>query len=777
MKAFTIMLGLGAATVAMTMATAASAQTAAPVAAQAADAPAAEDAPSNEILVTARKRNESLADIPLAVSALTADGLSERGVTNTTQLNDFVPGFRVLPAPGSNTARTFSSFVMRGMNPNTLHPDRQNVGVFIDGISIGGAGMVPGLNNVERVEVVKGPQSAYFGRATFGGAVNYVTKAPSLTDYSGGVDVTVSSRGSTDQRLYVEAPIIADRLSVRVDGQREVFKSGYKNYGYGGDLGDQKSKSYSVTVLAKPIDALSIRGFFTEWENNDGPNATEYLTPAYRNCNPAGAAAITYFCGGYGGQSASTIAQNTTVSASVLATLKSRDEVLGDDFPAELGLKRLAHFGYINGDLDLPHGFTLSGYYAFHRSRYQSVIDAGQRYDDQSRYSVSLTSWDIDNDIAEMRLASDVNRPLKVMVGVNYFRQNTFADSIVYRNNVFTTSLAPQGQNTKTYGVFGSVSYDITDRLSVSAEARQQQDKIETYVINGISLSGKTNSFSPRAIIDYKLTRDLTTYVSYSQGTRPSQFNTSVYSLSAADQAAVLGQSSVPKLVPEEKIKMTEIGLRGDLFDRRVTILADAYYGWWRDRQAQSTITYNRASDNALTSVIAILPNGKVDVYGAEVELTVRPTDRLTLDGSFAYNETEIKYSVCPECVGINGIRNNVDNRLPGYAAVTGSAGATYTVPISNDWEGFGRVDYVYTGRMYETEANAAYLKPGHRVNARIGAHNDLYRVELFAINLFDSKTPLGISRATDTYNGASTLAFAPAPRRTVGVRLALEFK
>jgi Outer membrane receptor proteins, mostly Fe transport len=735
---------------------------------------------SDAIVVTARKRAETIVDVPLAVSALGDEALSARGIVDPKSLNAYIPGFRQSTQSGATSARSFNTFIIRGLNGNTLHPDRQNVGVFIDGVSTGGAGGIPGFANVERVEVVKGPQSAYFGRATFGGAVNYVTKTPSLVDWSAGVDVSLTSRGSVDQRAYVAGPVVPDILSVRLDGQRTLFESGYKNFGYGGDLGDTKEHSFAATVIFQPVEDLRVRGYYTGWDNDDSGNATQYLTANYQNCN-AGAAptnVFNYFCGGFSDLPLSTIAQNETASAAELASLKAADKVLGSDFPAEFGLKRKAHFGYVSADYDLPLDMTLSGYYGFHRSRFQILQDSGQRFETLGRTSRSLTSWDISNDVAEVRLASDPSKRFKFLVGFNYFHQDTAVNSFVSKNGVLTTALAPQGQKTDTYGVFGSASYDITDRLTASVEARRQIDKIRSTVFgaNGLDMRGKTKSFTPRAILNYEVTPRLNTYASYAIGNRPAQFNTSLFSLDPASQAAVRAVADVPLIVPEEKIRMAELGLRGNFFENRLTLLSALYYGWWRDRQAQATIFYNRPSDGAPTSVILLVPEGKVDVYGIEAEVIFRATPELTLEGNIAFNETDIKYSVCTECRVINGVSNNVGNRLHGYAAVTGSAAATYRRELTDDLEGFVRAEYIHTGKQYATEANIAYVKPNNVVNLRAGIDTGDYKIELFTQNLFDSKVPLGAARTTDTYTLQNNLAFTPPQRRVVGVRLAADF-
>ncbi|HLU92119.1 MAG TPA: TonB-dependent receptor plug domain-containing protein, partial [Pedomonas sp.] len=149
------------------------------VSAQEAPAPEAASSGGNfsvgEIIVTARKRGESLVDVPVAITAMTGDALASRGVQGLNELNSFVPGLRYQNSAANRNDRSFTTITMRGMYPGDS-PNRQAVTIFVDGVAIPG-GSTSGLTDIERVEVVKGPQSANFGRATFGGAINFITRA------------------------------------------------------------------------------------------------------------------------------------------------------------------------------------------------------------------------------------------------------------------------------------------------------------------------------------------------------------------------------------------------------------------------------------------------------------------------------------------------------------------------------------------------------------------------------------------------------------------------
>ncbi|SDC82665.1 iron complex outermembrane recepter protein [Sphingomonas sp. YR710] len=737
------------------------------------------DADGGEIVVSARKRAESIVDVPTAVTALTSADLSTRGIVDFAGLNQFVPGFRWNPSGSSNTARTFNTFVIRGTYSGSDHPDRQNVSLFIDGIPIGGAGSLPGLTDVRQVEVVKGPQSAYFGRSTFGGAVNFITTAPG-NDYKVSGSVDLATYANREIGISLEGPIVPDLLAIRVSGRHYHAGSQYDNFGYGGELGERQTNSVSGTVSFTPAPNFSMRGYFTYWRDKDAPFATSLLTSADYNCNAGAgvAGALNYVCGSIGRAPANRISQNTAVGSAITDQLASRNQTLGSDFIDDFGFRRRAHFGYISAQYEMGNKWTVSLNGSTGDNRYAVLADNANRYLTNNTYSVTLTPWHIENKSAELRLATDVSKPLKVVVGSNYFQQISHTGSNTARTGgAIVTGLPFQKGSANTYGLFGSISYDITDALSLSAEGRYQKDKIRSQVLStgGIDISGTTNSFTPRLIAQYKLARNANIYASYSEGTRPAQFNSNVFSLSAAAKAELATQADIPLVVPEEKLKMGEFGFKGEFFDRKVRLLSALYYGQWRNKQIQQTLQYH-PTPTTLTSLLVFLPNGRVNIYGIELEGHYTPIAALSFDGTFAYAETDIRSTYCADCRSITGNPTPVGTRLPRYPAFTGSASIDFHPELNSRLTGIARLDWVYTGKQYDTEANIAYVPSSQIVNLRIGARTDTVSLEFYVKNLFNDDTPLNIGRSADTFNSSNTILLAPAQKRIIGVHSSINF-
>jgi len=784
------LLSAGSAMLALAMPAAAAA--AAPAAAP--EASAESDA-APVITVTARKRGENLINVPVAITALSGDQLTERGVKGFNELNDYVPGLRYENSAANRNDRSFHTITMRGMYPGDS-PNRQAATVFVDGIAIPNAS-IPGLSDIERVEVVKGPQSAYFGRATFAGAVSFVTRAPSLTSFRAHAEASYASYGETDDSVSVEGPLIRDKLAVRVSGRYYHTDGQYDNFGYSGKLGERDTKSFAASFIAKPVEDLKIRGYFTMWQDKDGPSAQAVLTEQDYNCNAGGTGVrviggLSYICGGIGSAPTYRMSQNNTTNIPALMT---GGAVLPDDFIGSLGFRRKEYQANVSADYDF-NGFVASALYGQNRNRWAALTDTYNRAPDGTGYYSSVyLPYDIHNKSAEVRLASPTGSRLKAMIGGNYYDEDISFQVKALRPTAGVATITnlslPTHYKARTYGIFGSLSYDITDALTISGEGRYQWDKIHHIVTPvgattpSVDLQQTFKSFSPRVIVSYKVAPSASVYASWARGTRPGTFNSNFVSFTAFQQAQINANApggSVPLAVPEEKLNSYEVGVKGDFFDRKLLLLLDGYYGLWRHRQINQNIPYF-ATPTATTTSTATLtfPNGSTDLWGIELEATYRVTHALSFDGTFNWAHTKVLYTQCSECVNVNNVVNPVGNEMERYPQFSGTIGVNYNTAISGKWRFNGRADMVYTGKQYATEANVAYLKAGERVNATIGVDNGAYKIELFVRNLNDSKVPSNILRNANPNSlatqGSNLIVLAAPDRRTFGIRGSLTFK
>jgi len=210
-----------------------------------------------EVVVTARKREESVQDTPIAISAFTGEGLELRGVDDLSGLNNFAPNLVLRQSP-NNSGVTNAAVYIRGIGQNDFTPvSDPGVGIYVDGVYLGrSVGAVLDLVDVERVEVLRGPQGTLFGRNTIGGAVSLTSKTPA-EEFGGKIDVKVGTDDRRDIKASFDLPI-SDTLLTRIS-LASFQQDGYvTRVGDGKDLGDDNTKAARFTALWLASDDLKI---------------------------------------------------------------------------------------------------------------------------------------------------------------------------------------------------------------------------------------------------------------------------------------------------------------------------------------------------------------------------------------------------------------------------------------------------------------------------------------------------------------------------------------
>ncbi|MDX2144979.1 MAG: TonB-dependent receptor [Rhodospirillaceae bacterium] len=558
-----------------------------------------------EIVVTARRVEENLMTVPLAITAFTSRDIES---ANIKQLSDVVlmtPSFNYTPQAGNSgrNERGSSSLVFRG-----LFLTNQAVGLigggslFIDGTPVVGA-QPPSIADVERIEVLKGPQSVYFGRSTFLGAINYVTKDPS-NEFRGKVNAEISSFGSHDASLTFEGPLVMDRVAARVTGRHFRKGGAFVNAANTGGqkFQEQNTGSISSSVVFTPSDNFKAKAYVNWFEDNDGPPAqgalksTEFTsrvnpdgscTP-FSATNPRGSAApgITansrasfgYWCGKL---PKVTGALNNLISGDYDFSLPATRNALFNPNPNFLifdpsfktsgGLKRHAFQANLRLDYETAAGYAISSLSAYHRDKAQVVLDLNYR-DSHSipnpLYTPALAATHVPwiqfmqitqnktRDFSEeLRLTSPQDQALRFTVGGNYFDGST-PGGTVYGNsaNGPNFSAAITAQDVKTPALFAGAYYDFTPELTLTLEGRYQWDKISQVPkigTNGAPVPQATvdlaktllketyTSFSPRVSLDYKYADNSTIYALFSRGYRPGGFNAALITSTPATLAAL----------------------------------------------------------------------------------------------------------------------------------------------------------------------------------------------------------------------------------------------
>jgi iron complex outermembrane receptor protein len=748
-----------------------------------------------EVVVQARKKKENLVKIPVAVSVLSAKQMQLRSIHNVDGISDTTPGFHSTDQSVARNDRGFNLYTIRGI-VSGVTATRPGVTLFMDGTPIAG-GNIAGLTDIDHVEVIKGPQSAYFGRSTFAGAINFITTPPS--DYwHGAIDVEYGSYGTTDDTITEQGPLIPGILDLRASYHHYSTSGEYNDeLEPGVKLGKRNTDSGTFEFHATPSSDLTMNLFYNKWNDDDGPSAQSELGSGFVNCNPAGGSGVGYTCGKIG------IAPTSGFLYDVLPTAQNLVGMVGQSNEGTspfinavspsildtIGLARRAYQMHVNFTYDIDgSGYVVAGNVARDENNWMEiqgpigynnlnlpdpfygVVKGAPKYDTDA---INAAATD-DDFSAELRLSSPQNGRFKWTIGTNYYEQKSYLSTTAELESGPATFLQDGANNAYTVGVFGAASYDILKSLTFTFEGRGQWDTLRSYVIDTpLSYEATYPSFSPRFILSYRPLDELMLYTSFSRGYRPGEFN-AAYATATPDEKAQVAKivPSVASAVPQEKLNMLEAGFKAQFFQDRIRFLADAYYGDWSNYHITNEVPVEESG--VVNTVQTVFAGGRILLHGVEAEATYRVTHDLTLEGSFDWAATNVRNDVCSTCILINGIANNRGNSLPSYPTFTGTLSATYTHPVwHEDYIGFAHADYLYTGKQYADETNLTYIGSNNRLNMQIGLRHGPYELALVGTNITNSKTPTAISDTNDAFiSNRENVILSPAYKPYYGFRL-----
>jgi len=845
-----------------------------------------------EITITARKREESLADAPYTITALTSQQIELRGINQLSDVVGYTPGFFYSDNNVGKNSRSHKRLIFRGMNPRTDIPTRQASTMFIDGAASVGAEF-GGIENVERIEVLKGPQGAHFGRSTYTGAINIVTKDPG-DEFSGSVNFEAGKYGMQRAGIVLEGPL-GDNLGYRLTTSTYDMDGMYDNANVEGQkLGAQSTDDFALTVVFEPSDRIKIKARYHSWEDSDGPDAgTAYdYRSGQHNCSPGGTVErwgaahmvpwdfgadnvpVTTVCGQVTVPTASEIGQDTG-SARALQLLGMRID--GHLFPIANGVRDVPdfmvpdHFGMereaeelsIAVDVNFDNGMNLNIITADHENAYSSHNDVDRRVTEglylQGMGGGMFGSWganhpadasdlrmnSMQDSSIEFRLSSSQDQRFRWMVGysdvdMDWFTQNIGSMIVYYPNDGLDNSTLTTPVCYNPYYLFGgtldasnvcgnygdvtsnnndfkwdtvntssyyaSIEADLSDKLTLSLDVRKQDDDVTSGGIGAYTGTPKVvgepinvqqanfKSTLPRVILDYKPNDRQTIYFSYSEGTLPGLFNPALAALSESQLAEVKAQTGGAGVkIDEETSENIEFGIKSSILDGR-GFIAVAFYQTDLDNVHTPLFSVGYTGDDGMPAVLSgntTSQGGKAELSGIELDGTILLNDLWSLDFTYAKNDSEIKSGFqSADTFDLMGDRDAViGNEFSRYPKNSGSLSANYSKEIDAERTRFARMDYIYTGKMYASNAMLAHTGSGAKINLRTGLETDKYRVEAYCTNCFNDNQPKGLQQMYDlsgitggfgdgatTAAGPRILSVALADKRVIGIRASYKF-
>ena len=698
-----------------------------------------------EIVVTAQKREQRLSEVPITVTAVSGDTLKKQGITDVTQLQYTAPElvFTAGPSP---------AYSIRGIGTQTFsRTASSDVSVVLDGV-IQGQPEPPtnSLFDIQRVEILSGPQGMLFGKNASAGVINIVTNAPDpkATSFTGHADV--GNRGYQVYQGTANLPVTADsalRISAFSNGEGSTLHNVY------GDRDVNAFTDYGARARYLWAPGAFTLNVIADYEKNNGNSPTSTLRSA-TTLEPILAA-----CGVTPGP------HNTNVCI---------------DGPSALTFE---NYG-LSAQVDVPLGaYTLTSITADRQFRFDQNLDTDQT-------NLNLLDTNIFHEIGnqgteELRLTSPAGKRLEYVTGLYYFNflykvDNAQAGTLgVFPVQVLGDAPLQHLQET-SYAAFGQGSFRIYRGLKLVFGARETRDItsvndsfqckpeiglcIPGFTAAGVSTGHIANdNFSYRAGAQYQIDRNNEIYATYTRGYKGPAFNTPFF-----------GQVGTSSVRPEIPLYL-EVGAKTAYFDRRLTIDLVGFHDVVKDFQAQ-------VLDESVTPAVFRFTNAsRLTSDGVQLDVATHPINGLTLGGGFLYNHavygnflTQCSPGACTGAINVKGQQLA---SAPRWSA---------TLNSEYDWSFTSRLGgYVNASVSYRGESNSlgqpdpnVEIASYAIVNGRIGVRtaDGRYGLAVFARNLFDNRFPAIIY--SDPISGGLNYdqAFSRDAFRVVGVSLDVHY-
>jgi iron complex outermembrane receptor protein len=694
-----------------------------------------------EIIVTATKREKNIQDVPIAISAITARDIESAGLTRVEEMTTLVPNFTYAQTTTKKIGLSSSGGI--GNDPN--------IGVYIDGVYIGrDSGFNSGLMDIERVEVLKGPQGTLFGRNSTTGALNITTRKPSEDGF---VEIEASVGDLSYTRLGVSA---GGAFSENVMAKLSVAKAdrdGYLDNTFGGTANDLDNLFARGQLLIAPNDALAIM-LSADYSKDEG--------------------------------------NGNNMVAAALGEPLNFDRVV--NMP-DLGFEEREIDGVAaTVEYAMDNGYEITSITATRSIDEKSVVDG-----DYSPLEYNLFGDDREQSSfsQEIRIASPAGERFEWVAGVYYFDQEFTAitDTFSGRDTIFAFggmffdpfffSLIGTGANPTDFGLpgnsgqvltnaridteslagFASGSYNLSDQWSITAGVRYtDDDKKLTFsqvsdVISqgffpnidcadpsfGCQTSQRDNQWTPQVSVEFRPTDDILTYLKYSEGFNSGGFNANLYG------------GIAPLSFGPEEVESWEIGFKSTLMNRRLRLNAAVFDTDYLNKQE----SFFLASAGGFVQTNA----GAAESNGFEIEFTALPMDGLEIFGSVGSADAVYTNYVDGDGNDFSG------NKLQNAPDLQWNLGAAYEWAISDALNGSVRADVFYQDDRFLSPNNDPFFvfEETTLVNLRLGlgSAEGNWMVTAWARNLFEDDA---IAQIFEGGFFVPFIAYAPNTPRTVGV-------
>lgn len=712
-----------------------------------------------EIVVTAERREQSVLTVPISVTAFSAGDLQANHITGVEDYFAKSPNVYITGSPDRAGLVSSSSLSLAIRGISDIGGTSNSFGVYLDDLNINNASVNPYLVDVERIEVLKGPQSTFFGRNAEAGVISIATNKP-VDRFEADATVDYSTFNTTDAKGMINLPVIPGRLLVRFAGEFENSDGALKNLNpVGGDNG-YNSQYGRLSVRALPTDRLTIdvsAAYSRQHESDYGLVNTGVVSSFVNSLCAPPVVCPNPADGPFFPQNRSNYNHDAPLAVDTSYWIfNSRAAYHADDFSITniLGYSTLKFERA--GELD-----------------FSSFDFLREGFDRRTQTSVS----------DELRIQSEGGGPLSWIAGSVFAHDNDSKHERIQfgaQNGFgvpggFIIEDSNPVSHIKTYAVFAEASYKLLPPLTLTVGGRYSHNDLSEHyydyddfgdpiVNNGGERS--YHDFSPRVTVAYAWSAAVNSYATASKGWKAGGFQLNTGSILPVDFGA-------------ETLWNYEIGTKAKLFDDRLQMSIAAFLIRWNDVQVQSSVYVNEGG--TVHSYSGISNNADASSRGVEFQLQAKPIQPLELGFSAGY--TDAHFDSFANAVTDYGNFDLSGQPLPKAPRWTVSTDAQYDFALGANWQAFVRGEWNYASSSY-TNVNGvvaanfeqlAYpfkLPTRNVTNFRVGVDDGRYRIVGYVNNAFVKR---GDYSAVFDFGFSDGAAVLPIDRQ-VGVQLSARF-
>jgi len=577
----------------------------------------------DEVFVTAQRRTQNIQDVPISVTAVSGEFLENIGAIDITDVQKLTPNATIEVARGSNS--TVIAFIRGVGQQDPLWGFEPGVGIYVDDVYIARPqGAVLDIFDVERVEVLRGPQGTLYGRNTIGGAVKYVTKSLDMEDPTLRARVNVGNYGQFDQIVSGSIPV-SDSFAIGgaiANYQRSGFG---ENLNTGADHYDKDIIAGRISAEWSPTDAFNLRVAADMTTDKSNAKHGHRLLPS--------------------------------ADGTFAVTENEYDTRAGAGDDNEVKTKGVS----VTASWDANEAITLKSITAYRKGETSTPIDFDALpqvdFDVPARYQDDQFSQ-------EFQLLYSGDR-LSGVAGLYYLDGSASGDFDVILESLFggLTIYQAGDQSKENLSAYADFTYDLTDRLGISLGARYTEDKTVADVTRqlffglgstafdpaNMSIAGpvqtgyvglerKDTEFTPRVAVSFKANDNTNLYASFSQGFKAGGFDPRARA--DLDPIGLSAEGFGP-----ETVDSYEVGVKGDLFDNRLTYSLAGFMADYKDQQITVQQGVDAIGNDGIndTFISSVFNAGKSEYLGLEFEGVLRLSDNFTLNAMAGYIDAEIK--------------------------------------------------------------------------------------------------------------------------------------